>query len=84
MKKVSKFVLMLCFVLSAALSYAHSATRTENKKGEGITIEVKEKTCHGGLDERLFYEYHDRSTTFFHKLTIQYGYLHNGKPITND
>lgn len=51
MKKVSKFVLMLCFVLSAALSYAHSATRTENKKGEGITIEVKEKTCHGGLDK---------------------------------
>ena len=51
MKKVSKFVLMLCFVLSATLSYAHSATRTEKEKGKGIPIEVKEKSTHGDLDK---------------------------------
>ena len=52
MKKVSKLVvILLCLVLSAAMSYAHGATRTENEKGKGIPIEVKEKTTHGDLDK---------------------------------
>ena len=33
---------MLCFILSGALCYVHGEDRTENEKGEGIPIEVKE------------------------------------------
>ena len=42
---------MLCFVLSAALSYANDIARTKNEKDGGITIEVKEKACIGHLDK---------------------------------
>ena len=53
MKKVTTLVLMLCFILSGALCYANGAARTENKKTnkEGISISVKEKASHGGLDK---------------------------------
>lgn len=49
MKKVTTLVLMLCLSLSAALSYAHSAARTENEKGEGTPIEVIEAASVSGL-----------------------------------
>jgi len=42
---------MFCFILSGAFSYAYGAARTGNEKGKGITIEVKEKANHGGLDK---------------------------------
>jgi len=53
MKKVTTLVLMLCFILSGALCYANGVARTENKKTneEGISISVKEKASHGGLDK---------------------------------
>ena len=51
MKKFSKLVLMLCLVLSGALCYASNATKTENKKGNGITLEVKQKVFHGSSDK---------------------------------
>ena len=41
---------MLCLVLSGALCYAHGVAETENNKGEGIPIEVKEKITHGSSD----------------------------------
>lgn len=50
MKKVTTLVLMLCFILSGALCYAHGEARTENEKGEGIPIEVKECTGVSGSD----------------------------------
>ncbi len=40
MKKVTTMVLMLCLILSAAFSYAHSVARTENKKAVGVPLEV--------------------------------------------
>ena len=47
MKKMSKLILMLCLVLSGAWCYANGASGTENEKGEGIPLIVKEK---GSLD----------------------------------
>ena len=54
MKKVTTLVLMLGLILSGALCYAnveaaglHSA-RTENGKGEGIPIEIKESGIYTG------------------------------------
>ena len=51
MKKVTKLVLMLCLVLSGAFCYAHGAARTEKEKGQGISIEVKEKASYGSSDK---------------------------------
>ena len=52
MKKVSKLVLMLCFILSGALCYARGEARIESKEdGINISISVKEKACYGGLDK---------------------------------
>ncbi|MBR0178066.1 MAG: DUF3244 domain-containing protein [Bacteroidales bacterium] len=52
MKKVTKMVLMLCLVLSAAFSYAHSLARTENEKGkDGTPIEIIERASHGGSEK---------------------------------
>lgn len=48
MHKLKEMILMLCFILSGALSYAHGEARMENAKGEDIPIEVIEKACHGG------------------------------------
>lgn len=50
MKKVTTLVLMLCFILSGALCYANGEARTENEKGEGIPIEVKECISASGSD----------------------------------
>ena len=50
MKKVIKWVLMLCLILSGAWYYANGADRTE-KKGDGTPVEVIEKTVHGGTDK---------------------------------
>ena len=51
MKKVTTLVLMLCLTLSGALCYAHGTARTENKKSEGIILEVKNATLHGSSDK---------------------------------
>lgn len=51
MKKVTKLVLMLCFILSGALCYAHGAARTENERGYGLPIIVIEKSTHGSSDK---------------------------------
>ena len=50
MIKFKEMILMLCFILSGALCYAHGEARTENEKGEGIPIEVKECTGVSGSD----------------------------------
>ena len=42
MYKLKEMILMLCFILSGALCYAHGEARIENEKGEGIPIEVNE------------------------------------------
>lgn len=39
---MKKMVLMLCLVLSGVLCYASGAAGTENEKGEGIPIEIKD------------------------------------------
>ena len=51
MNKFKKTVLMLCLILSGALCYASGVAGTENKKVDGITIDVKEKAGYGGLDK---------------------------------
>ena len=51
MIKLKQMILMLCLVLSGALCYASGEARTEKEKGEGITIDVKEKASYGGLDK---------------------------------
>lgn len=51
MYKLKEMILMLCFILSGALCYANGEARTEKEKGEGITIDVKEKASYGGLDK---------------------------------
>lgn len=51
MYKLKEMILMLCFIFSGALCYASSEARMEKEKGEGITIDVKEKASYGGLDK---------------------------------
>lgn len=51
MNKFKKTVLMLCLILSGALCYTSGVAGTENKKVDGITIDVKEKAGYGGLDK---------------------------------
>ena len=51
MKTVTKSVLMLCITLSGAWCYAHGAAGTENGKGDGILIEVKETSSHVGFEK---------------------------------
>jgi hypothetical protein len=67
----------MCYCVDSYLGLGYDYLQNANPLKRPVCWEVSN-------GERLFYEYHDRSTTFFHKLTIQYGYLHNGKPITND
>ena len=56
MKKVTKLVLMLCLVLSAAFCYAHGAARTENyeKENEGTPIIAILKAQLGSTDKVTF------------------------------
>ena len=51
MKKVKRFVLMLCFILSGALCYVNGAARTENQKGNETPIITIAKSQHGGTDK---------------------------------
>lgn len=52
MKKVTTLFLMLILLLSGALSYAHSEAKTENeKKGDGVPIELTECTGVSSLDK---------------------------------
>lgn len=45
MKKATKLILMLCLILSGALSYAHNAVVTRNEKdGRPVSIELTEST----------------------------------------
>lgn len=46
MYKLKEMILMLCFIFSGALCYASSEARMEKEKGEGITIDVKEKASY--------------------------------------
>ena len=51
MKKATTLVLMLCFILSGALCYAHGATKTGNEKDwVPIPIDIKESTGASGSD----------------------------------
>ena len=50
MFKLRQMILMLCFILSGALCYAHGEARIENEKGEGIPIEVIECVSLSGSD----------------------------------
>ena len=50
MKKVMRFVLMLCLALSGALCYAHGVAVTENKTGKGPIL-TKLKAHYGGTDK---------------------------------
>ena len=49
MKKVTRLILMLCFVLSGALCFAHSEARMIKEKGKGIPIDIIEATNVSGL-----------------------------------
>lgn len=51
MKKVTKLILMLSLIFSGALCYANSVAETEEEKGKGIPLEVKEKVIHGSSDK---------------------------------
>ena len=51
MKKVTTLVLMLCFILSGALCYAHGVARTENEKGKETPKLTIVKVRHGGTDK---------------------------------
>jgi hypothetical protein len=51
MKKATKLILMLCLILSGALTYAHGEARMEKEEGDGIPIEVKECTGVSGSDK---------------------------------
>lgn len=42
-------ILMLCFILSGALCYAHDGVRTEKGKDAGIPVEIIESTNISGL-----------------------------------
>ena len=42
MHKLKEMILMLCLILSGALCYASGAAGMENRKREGIPIEIKE------------------------------------------
>ena len=51
MKKITTLVLMLCFILSGALCYAHVEARTRNEKDwVPIPIDLTEKTGASGSD----------------------------------
>jgi hypothetical protein len=50
MSKFKTMVLMLCLVLSAALSYAHGVARTETER-DGTSIITIAKIQHGGIDK---------------------------------
>jgi len=51
MYKLKEMILMLCFILSGALCYAHGEARIEKKGDWPQHIVVKEKATHGGLDK---------------------------------
>ena len=51
MSKTIKLVLLLCFILSGAISHAHGAARTEKENEEGVPISIILKTQHGGTDK---------------------------------
>ena len=48
MRKVTKLILMLCFILSGAFCFAHGEARTD-KNGDGTPVEVIEASCLSGL-----------------------------------
>ena len=62
-------ILMLCFILSGALSYAHGEAKMENAKGEDIPIEVIEKARHGG-EERGNYIISSVTTLMYHPVVV--------------
>ena len=49
--RLKETILMLCFILLGAFSYASGVIRMRNVKGEGIPLEVKEKILHGSFDK---------------------------------
>lgn len=52
MYKLKEMILMLCFILSGALCYAHGEARMENKKeGDDLILVFKEIITYGGLDK---------------------------------
>ena len=51
MYKLKAMILMLCFILSGALCYAHGEARMENEREKGILVEIKDSTGLSGLDK---------------------------------
>lgn len=51
MYKLKEMILMLCFILSGALCYAHGEARTESEREKGILVEIKDSTGLSGLDK---------------------------------
>jgi hypothetical protein len=51
MYKLKEMILMLCFILSGALCYAHGEARMENEREKGILVEIKDSTGLSGLDK---------------------------------
>ena len=51
MYKLKEMILMLCFILSGALCYAHGEARMENEREKGILVEIKDSTALSGLDK---------------------------------
>ncbi len=54
MDKLKQMILMLCFILSGALCYAHGEVKLEKKKGDGTPIEIIEKARYGGEEKGSF------------------------------
>lgn len=51
MRLGNNLILLFGLFLSATQCYANDVTNAENKKGEGIVLEVEKKVDHGGSDK---------------------------------
>lgn len=49
MKKVTRLILMLCFILSGAFCFAYGVEGTK-EKGDGIIIDILEVTSNAGIN----------------------------------
>ena len=87
MSKTIKLVLLLCFILSGAISHAHGAARTEKENEEGVPISIILKTQHGGTDKsgsivsvcwKVFCINNNPNPSnyyYYHQLYVEYGQL---------
>ncbi len=63
----------MCYCIDSYLGLGYYYLENANSSKRPVSWVVSSKS-------KWFYEYHDRSTTFFHKLEVQYGNLHTHNP----